>query len=86
MARRRKVSIKLGEKRIIGSGESMRIVRSFFCGECDRLLKSSTTQKPHIVVARICDNIENHKTGKVYLWVLAGVEMVGSSNQFGRIS
>ena len=80
MPRRRKVPIILGEKRIIGSGESLRIVRTLFCGECERRLKSSTTQKPHSVVARICDNIENHKTGKVYLWVMSNVEMVGSTN------
>ena len=80
MARRRKVPIILGEKRIVGSGESMRIVRTLFCGDCERRLKSSTTQKPHSVVARVCDNFEDHKTGKIYLWVLNGVEMVGATN------
>lgn len=79
MPRRRKVPITKGEKRIVGSGEAMRIEQTLFCGECGRRLKTAINQKPHVSVARTCENIEEHKTSKIYLWVLKGVEMVGVS-------
>ena len=80
MPRQRKVPITKGEQRLVGSVHSMRIVQTLYCGECERRLKNTTTQKPHRVLARSCDNVEEHKTGKIYLWVLKGVEMVGSTN------
>ncbi len=80
MPRQRKVPVTKGKKRIVGAYAKLRIEQTLFCGECKRRLKSSITQKPHNVVARVCDNIEDHKTSKIYLWVLKGVEMVGTSN------
>ncbi len=79
MPRQRKVPIKKGEKRIVGVGETLRIEQTLFCGECNRRLKSATTQKPYMKVAMICDNIENHKTGKLYYWALKNIELVGST-------
>jgi NADH pyrophosphatase NudC (nudix superfamily) len=75
MPRRRKVPITKGEKRIVGSGDAMRIEQTLFCGECGRQLKTATTQKPHTSVARVCDNIENHMYGKIYLWTLPNVSV-----------
>ncbi len=70
MPRRRKVAIIKGEKRIVGFGDAMRIEQTLFCGECGRRLKTAITQKPHASVARVCDNIEEHKDGNKYLWTL----------------
>ncbi len=80
MPRQRKVPVKLGPQRIVGTSESLRLEQTLFCGECYRRLKSSATQKPRYVTARICDNVEEHKTGKIYLWTMKGVELVGSTN------
>ncbi len=80
MPRRRNVPITKGEKRIVGQEDSLRIEQTLFCGECGRRLKSAVTQKPHSVVARVCENSENHKNGKIHLWFLDGVEVVGYSN------
>ena len=80
MARQRKVPITKGGKRIVGAGESLEIRQTLFCGECDRRLKSSATQKHRYVTARVCDNVKEHKTGKIYLWIMEGVEVVGSTN------
>ncbi len=73
MPRRRKVAIIKGEKRIVGSGDAMRIEQTLFCGECEQRLKTANTQKPHTSVARVCDNIEGHKDGNKYLWTLPNV-------------
>lgn len=80
MPRQRKVPITKGAKRIVGQEDSLEIKQTLFCGECERRLKSSATQKPRIITSRICDNIEEHKTGKIYLWILKGIELVGSTN------
>lgn len=80
MPRQRKVPVKKGNKRIVGSNVTLRVEQTLFCGECNRRLKSATTQKPHNVVARICDYVEDHKTGKIYLWTVKGIELVGSAN------
>lgn len=80
MARQRKVPITKGPKRIVGQEDSLSIEQTLFCGECERRLKSSATQKPRYVTARICDNVEGHKTGKVYLWIMKDIELVGSTN------
>ena len=76
MARRRRIPKKLGPKRIVGYGDSMRIEQTEFCPECDRRLKVSSTQKPYIVTAMICDNVEGHKKGKIYLWPSENIEIL----------
>ena len=80
MPRQRKVPVKKGIKRIVGTSETLRVEQTLFCGECLRRLKSATTQKPHNVVGRTCDHVEHHKSGKIYLWIMEGVELVGSTN------
>jgi hypothetical protein len=76
MPRRRKVQIVKGPKRIVGQGLTMKVVQTDFCGECGRRLKSASTQKPHKVVAKVCDNIEEHKYGQIYFWPLKKVVMM----------
>ena len=57
----------------MGSGDALQIDQTLFCGECDRRLKTSTTQKPHRNIAQVCDNVEGHKFGEIWLWPLKGV-------------
>ena len=78
MARRRRIPKKLGPKRIVGYGDNLRIEQTEFCPECDRRLKVSSTQKPYTVTAMICDNIEEHKKGKIYLWPSENIEILTS--------
>ena len=78
MARRRRVPKKLGPKRIVGEGQSMRIEQTEFCPECELRLQSSATQKPYSVTSMICDNVDGHKNGKIYLWPSENVEILTS--------
>lgn len=78
MPRPRKVPLTKGEKRIIGSGDNLRIKQTDFCGECGRRTKAGTTQKPYNVFARICDNVDEHKNGETYIWPLKKVVIITS--------
>ena len=78
MARRRRVPKKLGPKRIVGEGKTLRIEQTEFCPECELRLKVSSTQKPYIVTAMTCDNVYGHKNGKIYLWPSDNVEILTS--------
>lgn len=78
MARQRRVPKKLGPKRIVGNGDTMRIKQTEFCPECDCRLKVSSTQNPYTVTSMICDNIEEHKKGTIYLWPSENIEILTS--------
>lgn len=78
MPRPRKVKLVKGEKRIVGHGANMKIVQTDFCGECGKRTKSATTQKPHTVVAKVCDNQEEHKYQQIYFWPLKKVVIITS--------
>ena len=80
MPRPRKVPINKGPQRIVESYGNMKIVQTYFCGECERRLKLVSTQKPYVVLGYGCYNIDDHKTGKIYLWIMKDVEMVGLAN------
>ena len=56
----------------------MRIEQTEFCPECDLRLKTSASQKPYIVTAMICDNVDGHKKGKIYLWPSENIEILTS--------
>lgn len=79
MARRRKVPLVKGPKRVIYNDDGPEVVRSLFCGECERLTQSVTIQigdvkarreniTRTVIVARACGNSEAHKDKKKYLW------------------
>jgi len=87
MPRRRKVPLVKGPKRIryLKSGD-VEIVQSLFCGECGKKTQAATIQvgrerakregiKRTEEVARVCTNVEKHKTGNKYFWPLKKVEM-----------
>lgn len=75
MPRRRKVPITKGEKRIVGYGDAMRIEQTLFCGECEKRLKIANTQKPHSPIAHVCDNIDGHKFGEIWVWLFPNVKV-----------
>ena len=82
MARRKKVPLVKGPPRVryLKKNEGRPdIVQDFFCGECGEKTKVSTTQRNAKLakrdklprneeVARVCDNIKNHKEGKKHFW------------------
>jgi len=79
MARVRKVPLIKGPKRIIYNSDGPEVVRSLFCGECEKLTQSATIQlgkvkadreniSRRIIIGRACANSEGHKDGKKYLW------------------
>ena len=78
MARRRRIPKKLGPKRIVGVGDRLRIEQTEFCPECNYRLKSASIQKPYIVIAMICENVDKHKNSKIYLWPADNIEILTS--------
>ena len=80
MARRRKVDLVKGPKRVKRHPNGdLEIVRTLFCGECGRATQAATIQigkaradreglNRRVEVARVCDNREAHKDGKRYFW------------------
>lgn len=79
MARRRKVPLVKGPKRIIYDDDGPEVVQSLICGECEKLTQSVTIQfgedkarrekiSRTLIVARACANSESHKDKMKYLW------------------
>lgn len=80
MARRRKVALLKGPKRVkYENGEPIGIEQTLFCGECDHPTQAATIRRNpekakreglEIIeeVARACMNSQDHKNGKNYLW------------------
>ena len=80
MPRPRIVALNKSAKRVRYIAGIPEIVQTLSCGECNRRVKTANTQKPYNEVALSCANVEEHKTGKIYLWIMKDVEMVGSAN------
>ena len=78
MPRPRKIKIVKKNRRVRDSGGRLEIVETDYCGECDQRLTSATIQKPHRKVAMVCDNIDGHKFGQIYLFPLKKVIIVTS--------
>jgi len=81
MPRPRKVALNKSAKRVRYKLGIPEIVQTLSCGECGKRLKLVSTQKPYLILGYGCYNIDDHKTGKIYLWIMKDVEMVGSTNQ-----
>ena len=85
MPRRRKVPLVKGENRLVfDKSGNVRIVNSYFCGECGKRTQVATIQvgqerakregiKRTEEVARVCAHIEKHKTGNKYFWPIKDV-------------
>ena len=74
MARQKKIRlVKGGDRFVLDKYGRMQIANTFFCGECGRRTKVASTQKPYTEVARVCENVEKHKSGKKIFWPLKDV-------------
>jgi len=78
MPRPKKVKLIKGEKRVVSIAGEIRIEQTTFCGECKRRTKGAATQRPHRVIARVCDRENLHKDGKVHFWPLKKVVIITS--------
>ena len=79
MPRRKKIPLLKGEKKVRYKKGVPEIHQDLFCGECETKTIPATTQRNTVIakhenlsryeeVARVCENVGDHKSGKKHFW------------------